>query len=157
VTDLHGQPCWPTRMERHVAEKDLLQWAPPVLHDAGEDDGDVYVVGVRETADAESWTLLFIECDDSEEDQEITLGMDTYCLVTSPGQATYYGGVRECEMSAPELRFALTDDAAATLAMPAETRFVLDLSPRQHELLRRGLLRVLTSGRADAHPQILRL
>jgi hypothetical protein len=129
----------------------------PVLRDAGEDDGDVYVVGVRESTDSEAWSLLFIECCDLSNEQDIALGMDTYCLVVSPGQATHYGGVRECELTNGELRLLLSEDAAATLEMPPTARFVLELPSHQHELLRRGLRRVLNSGRADAIPQRLRL
>lgn len=116
-----------------------------VLRDAGEDDGEVYVVGVRETTDAESWSLLFMECHDSDDEQEIQLGMDTYCLVVDPGQATHYGGVLECGITGAELRLVLAEDAAAALSLPRENRFVLDISPYQLELLSRGLRRVLSS------------
>lgn len=132
-------------------------WAPPVLRDVGEDDGEVYVVGVRETADPDSWSLLFMECYDAEDEQEVDLGMDTYCLVVDPGQATHYGGVRECELDGARLRLMLTEDAAATLGMPVDASFALDLTPQQVDLLGRGLLRVLTSGRTDAMPQRLRV
>jgi hypothetical protein len=39
--------------------------------------------------------------------------------------------------------------------MPVDTSFALDLTPPQVDLLGRGLVRVLTSGRADAVPQRL--
>ena len=69
------------------------QRVPTVLRDAGEDDGDVYVVGVRESADPMSWTLLFMEPYDMADEQEIALGMDTYCLVVDPGQSI----LRRCD------------------------------------------------------------
>jgi hypothetical protein len=132
---------------------------PPVLRDAGEDDGDVYVVGVRESADPQSWSLLLMECDDEfdADEPERDDGMDTYCLVVDPGQATHYGGVVECEIAGTELRLVLTEDAASTLGMPRHTRFVLDLPPRQRDMLGRGLQRVLTSGRTDAIPRLLQV
>jgi hypothetical protein len=77
--------------------------------------------------------------------------------VVDPGQATHYGGVIECEITSTELRLVLTEDAASTLGMPQHTHFILDLPPHQLELLARGLQRVLTSGRADALPQLLRV
>src|SRR5690349_12760516 len=134
---------------------------PPVLRNAGEDDSDVYIVGVRESSDPRSWSLLLMECgDDGDEDGEHGEwerddGMDTYCLVVDPGQATHYGGVVECELTGTELRLVLTEDASGTLGMPQHARFVLDLPPDQHEMLIRGLQRVLTSGRADAIPRLL--
>jgi hypothetical protein len=140
-----------------MRNNDRTGWAPPMLGDAGEDDRDMYVVGVRETTDPESWSLMFMECYDAEDEQEIALGMDTYCLVVDPGQATHYGGVKECEFTGTELRLVLAEDAATALGMPSHARFVLDLPPHQRELLGRGLRRVLTSGRAEAMPQLLRV
>jgi hypothetical protein len=139
---------------------------PPMLRDAGEDDSEGYVVGIRESTDPQSWSLLFMECDDEDEDGgeeddedewERDDGMDTYCLVVDPGQATHYGGVIECEITGDELRLVLTEEAASTLGMPEHSRFVLDLPSHQRELLGRGLQRVLTSGRADAVPRLLRV
>lgn len=127
---------------------------PTVVRDVGEDDSDVYVVGIRETDNPDSWSLLFMECD-AEDPQEIDLGMDTYGLVVDPGQATHYGGVRESELDGGRLRLILTEDAADSLGMPVDTSFVLDVTPQQVDLLGRGLVKVLTSGRADIVPQRL--
>ena len=130
-------------------------WAPAVIGDVGEDDSDGYVVGIRETGASDSWSLLFMECGGAEVPQNISLGMDTYCLVAGPGQATCYGGVRECELGGGRLRLTLTEEAAGSLGMPVETSFALDLTPPQVDLLGRGLVRVLTSGRTGAVPQRL--
>ncbi len=140
-----------------MQDRDQRGWAPAVVRDVGEDDSDVYVVGIRETADPDSWSLLFMECYDAEDPQEIDLGMDTYCLVVDPGQATYYGGVRECEFGSGRLRLVLTEEAAEGLGMPVDTTFALDIPPQQVDLLGRGLVRVLTSGRPDAVPQRLQV
>jgi hypothetical protein len=96
-----------------------------------------------------------MECLDPEDPQEISLGMDTYSLVVDPGQATHYGGVRECELGGGRLRLALSTEAASSLGMPVDVSFALDLSPQQADQLGRGLTRVLTSGRAAAFPQRL--
>jgi hypothetical protein len=138
-----------------MSDHEQRGWAPAVVSDVGEDDSDVYVVGIREAGTPDSWSLLFMECYDAEDPQEIDLGMDTYCLVVDPGQATCYGGVRECELGGGRLRLALTEEAAGRLGMPVDTNFALDLTPQQVDQLGRGLARVLTSGRADAVPQRL--
>jgi hypothetical protein len=78
--------------------------------------------------------------------------MDTYCLVVDPGQATHYGGVRECELGGGRLRLALTAAAGDSLSMPVDTSFDLELTPREVDMLSRGLAKVLTSGRADEVP-----
>jgi hypothetical protein len=127
-------------------------WAPAILRDMGEDDSDFYMVGIREAPDPDAWSLTFMECDDADDEQEIAVGMDTYCLVVDPGQATHYGGVRECELKDGRLHLILTSQAATALGMPVETWFALELTPQQSGALSRGLERVLTSGRADAIP-----
>ena len=130
---------------------------PAAVCHAGDHDSDPYVVAIRETDAPGSWSLSFMECRDGDDPQEIRLGMDTYCLVVDPGQATHYGGVRECELDGGRLRLTLTQEAAGSLGMPADVTFALDLTPQQVDLLSRGLARVLTSGRADAIPQRLRV
>ena len=130
-------------------------WAPATVRNVSEDDSEVYVVGIQETIDPDSWCLSFMECYDAEDPQEIRLGMDTYCLVVDPGQATHYGGVLQCELDGGRLRLVLSAEAAVSLGMPADVSFALDLTPHQVDLLSQGLARVLTSGRADAVPQRL--
>lgn len=129
---------------------------PAVIGDVTEDDSDVYMIGIRETSAPDSWSLLFMEPPGAEDPQDIQLGMDTYCLVAGPGQATCYGGIRECELGSGRLHLKLTAETAGTLGMPVDTSFALELlTPQQIDLLGRGLARVLTSGRASEVPQRL--
>lgn len=133
-------------------------WVPTVLADAGEDDGEVYVLGLRHSAEeAQSWSLMFMECYDAEDEQEVALGMDTYCLVVDPGQATAYGGVAQCVVAEGHLRLVLATDTAEALGTPAELDFALAMDEEQIEMVKRGLARVLTSGRHSAIPPLLRL
>jgi hypothetical protein len=81
--------------------------------------------------------------------------MDSYCLVVDPGQATYYGGVLECEILGEELVLRLTEEAAEDLGTPSNMRFKLAMDPDRLQMLRRGLAKVLTSGRPDAMPRRL--
>jgi hypothetical protein len=132
--------------------------APGILAEVGEDDGDVYVLGLRVSAeDPGAWSMMFMECYDAEDEQEISLGMDTYCLVVDPGQATAYGGVLECDLSGRRLRLVLLPETAKALGMPAELIFTLAMEDQQIQLVRQGLIRVLTSGRPDALPARLNL
>jgi hypothetical protein len=132
------------------------RWVPDVLRNAGEDENDHgYVVGVQESMDPESWSLMFMASNDAADEQEISLGMDTYCLVVDPGQWTVYGGVVECDLSDDRLILRLTERAAEQLQTPTEMSFGLALDSTKLEVLRRGLRRVLTSGRANAVPHHL--
>lgn len=131
-------------------------YVPSVLRDAGEGyDGEVYIVGIRESTDPDAWSLQIQECLDAADPQEIELGDDTYCLVVDPGQATFYGGVRECEITAGLFRLVLTEEAAEALGMPKHTTFELELPEDQHRVLRRGLAKVLTCGRVGERPRRL--
>ncbi|MFD6640170.1 Imm10 family immunity protein [Micromonospora chalcea] len=133
------------------------EFAPSTLRDVGEEDDGVYVIAVGETSDPESWQLALMECDEDAagDPQEVALGFDTYCLVVDPGQATHYGGIVECEVTETRLRFALTSEAAQALALPTDATFGLQLTADQVSMLKRGLTRVLTSGRRNARPALL--
>ncbi|MFF4573689.1 hypothetical protein [Streptomyces sp. NPDC001410] len=53
-------------------------------------DGDFVEAGVAEGEDGSGFVMLFM-CDGQEpDDQEVSLGMDTHCLVTA-NQGTAYG------------------------------------------------------------------
>jgi hypothetical protein len=128
---------------------------PTTLRDVGESEtpDGVYVIGLRETTADESWSLLLMAYDEDDQDEP---GMDTYCLVVNPGQATYYGGVLECRITGTELRLRFAAEAADILELPADLRFGLELTAEQHQLVELGLTRVFTSGRPDAHPAVTR-
>jgi hypothetical protein len=131
---------------------------PTVLAEAGEDDSDVYVLGLRHSAgEPQSWSLMFMECYDADDEQDVALGMDTYCLVVDPGQATAYGGVSQCVVAEGHLRLVLATDTARALGTPTELDFTLAMDDEQIEMVKRGLTRVLTSGRGNAVPSLLTL
>lgn len=131
---------------------------PGVLADAGEDDGDVYVLGLRQSADeVEPGSVMFMECYDADDEQEIVLGMDTCCLVVDPGQATDYGGVLECVVADGHPRLVLAAETAKAVGTATELDFALAVEQEQIQMIRRGLIRVLTSGRRDAIPTHLEL
>src|SRR5215467_2698108 len=139
-----------------MGQRKRPRWVPDVLRNAGEDENDNgYVVGVRESLDSEAWSLMFMASNRAADEQEISLGWDTYCLVVDPGQWTVYGGVVECELSDDRLILRLTERAAEKLRTPTDIRLGLALDSAKLEVLRRGLRRVLTSGRANAVPQRL--
>ncbi|WP_309505261.1 Imm10 family immunity protein [Streptomyces sp. KM273126] len=70
------------------------------------DEDDCMMAGVAESNDEEGFSLLFM-CGFNEPDsQEVSLGMDTHCLVT-PDQGTAYGCVHKVELSGDLLRVTL--------------------------------------------------
>jgi hypothetical protein len=125
--------------------------AGPTLTDIQADDSGTFVIGVRESTTPQAWSLVLFESDDEEDEDD---GLDSYCLVVDPGQATTHGGVLDCELRDTALRLRLTDRAAGDLGLPADTTFPLDVGAEQMATLRSGLRRVLTSGRPGEHPRL---
>ncbi|MGW3608250.1 hypothetical protein [Micromonospora sp. NPDC005161] len=142
---------------------------PTVLRGAVEVQGDVYALYLTEHRDVESWSLGFMESGDPNE-QSTEHGMDTYCLgAGSDSHSYWYGGIVECEISASkqptlpkmppsdtsELRLVLTQQTAGQLGLPTQVSFTLCLTLRQLLMVKRGLTRVLTSGRPGDTPRLL--
>lgn len=67
-------------------------------------------------ADEESGDTLEIQRSLTLDDQDLALGMDTYCLVR--GGAAHYGGVEAYEIGDSFVRFTLAGPAATLLELP---------------------------------------
>ncbi len=126
----------------------------PTLTDVRTDDSTTFVIGVRENTTPQAWGLAIFESEADPDDQDLGLGMDSYCLVVEPAHATTYGGVLECELRDTSLRLRLTSSAAGDLGLPADTTFPLKVDPAQLSTLRLGLRRVFTSGRPNSQPRL---
>jgi len=123
---------------------------------AGADEypeDEVLSAGVSETPAGEGVILIFQCCTCEPDDQDIALGMDTYCVVTE-NQGTAYGAVRELTLRNNVLRVAFDPDdlEALGLAEP-EVEVTLDVDEESIEQLRQ----ILSYGRADARPHVLDL
>ncbi|RKN58757.1 hypothetical protein D7193_09600 [Micromonospora costi] len=142
-----------------------------MLRDAAEAHDLVYILGIREKPIAESWSLIFQECSGASEEDE-SRGGDTYWIgVGRYGQWGCYGEVIECELTpsrqptlpimppsdTTDLRLVFTDQTAMDLRLPTEVHFTLRLPDQQLQIIKRGLVRVLTSGRPSSCPRLLRV
>jgi Immunity protein 10 len=125
---------------------------PSTFRHAGESEAEnVYVVGMSEHPGGEGRVITFqVDLEDSDED-------DTYCVVLDPGQHTVYGGITECVIEDGTLRLSLSPEAADELGVEPHLRFHLTLDRDQLALVSAGLRRVLTAGRPDARPHLLRV
>ncbi|MEU8675434.1 hypothetical protein [Streptomyces sp. NPDC048560] len=103
---------------------------------AAETDGDGELqAGVAE--EDEGFFLLFTSTAGEPSAQEISLGFDTYCVIT-PDQSTAYGCVREVAL------------AGTLLTVSLDPGCLDDLEAEMCEVL----ARVLTSGREEARPRL---
>ncbi|MCM0676227.1 hypothetical protein NCC78_16235 [Micromonospora phytophila] len=143
-------------------------YLPTVLGGAAAVQDYVYILELREDPDRESWSLVFQECGEPDE-QDRALGWDTYWI--EAGGRSCYGGLVECEIRTDkqptlpampphdltELRLVLIESAAARLRLPTEVYFTLHLDESQLQMVKQGLVRILNSGRPDSAPRLLRL
>jgi Immunity protein 10 len=128
-----------------------------VAHLAGVDDEYCLVAAVSERDDGTGRTLMFQAGREPPDEQDVRLGMDTHCLVTE-NQGTAYGCVRELTIDGDRMRVIIAPDALADLGLDdAEIRVQLAAEAHSVELVREYLRRILTYGRPEAQPAILRL
>lgn len=124
---------------------------------AGVDDEYCLVAAVAERADGTGRALMFQASDEAPDEEDVSLGMDTYCVVTED-QGTAYGCVRELSIDGDRMRVRLTDEALADLGLSDGVMDVqLAVPPEAVEALREYLRRILAYGRFDAQPMVLRL
>ncbi len=113
------------------------------------------MAGVAESNGEDAFSLLFM-CDFDEPDaQEVSLGMDTHCLVT-PDQGTAYGCVREVELSGDVLRVTLDPASLDDLGLTDPVIEALLRAPAADVARMREVLpRILAYGRPDARPSLI--
>ncbi|MGV9386877.1 Imm10 family immunity protein [Nonomuraea sp. NPDC003707] len=122
-----------------------------------EEADDCLTVGVAEGEDGAGMVLLFMCGLFEPDEQDIELGMDTYCLVTA-GQGTAYGVVEEVTLRERLLRVKVAADSLDALGLDDhEIEASLAVEDDVIDQLRDGLLRVLTYGRPEACPSVLEL
>lgn len=124
--------------------------------DAVSEDGCVSA-SVAEHRDGSGFVLIF-QCGlDEPDEQDVALGMDSYCLITAD-QGTDYGGVVEVVLRERVLRVVIAPDAVAALGLDdTEIEATLDVGDAAIDQFRTGLSRILRYGRPGAHPQVVRL
>ena len=120
------------------------------------EDGDVYAITAGEQPDGDGRTIT-VEIKADPDEQETMNGMDTYSIWLEPPFASHWGGISECAIADGILEIRLTPDAADSLGVGPLLRFRLVLDDAQVALLRNGLRRTLSSGRADRRPSRLDL
>jgi hypothetical protein len=117
---------------------------------------DCLTAGVAESDDEDGFSLLFM-CDFDEPDaQEVSLGMDTHCLVT-PDQGTAYGCIREVQLDNDVLRVTLDPESLDDLGLTDPVVEALLCAPAEDlARMREVLPRILQYGRPEARPRLIR-
>lgn len=116
------------------------------------DNDDCVMAGVAESDDEDAFSLTFM-CDFAEPDeQEVSLGTDTHCVVT-PDQGTAYGCVREATIDGDVLRIVLDPGSLDDLNLDEPViEAVLRAPAADIARFREVLSRILAFGRPEARP-----
>lgn len=123
-----------------------------VAREAGAEidpDGDFIEAGI---SDRDGFIMLFQCSGDEPDEQDVSLGLNTHCLVTAD-QGTAYGCVRAVELTDKVLRVSLDPDSLPALGLSdCEVEAVLEAPAEDLSQFREVLAKVLAYGRADARP-----
>ena len=119
-------------------------------------DRDRFIeAGIAEEEDGDGFIMLFQCGADEPDEQDVSLGFDTHCLVTAD-QGTAYGCVRSVELTGNVLRVCLDPEALPALGLDdAEIEAVLEAPAEDVARFREVLPRVLAYGRDDARPVLI--
>lgn len=119
-----------------------------------EPDYEYFSAGVSENSDGTGFVLLFLCGLDEPDEQDVALGMDSYCVVTAD-EGTAYGCVTEVVLADNVLRMVVRPEALEPLGLDdPEIEAVLDVDQESVDRLRDGLRLVLNYGRSSARPVI---
>ncbi|MFF8266524.1 Imm10 family immunity protein [Streptomyces sp. NPDC016562] len=101
--------------------------------------------------------LLFTSAMGEPSAQDVSLGLDTYCVMT-PDQCTTYGCVREVALTGSLLTVLLDPECLDDLELEeAKLEAVLDVPAESMDEMREVLAKVLTFGREEARPRLIGL
>ncbi|MDB5058727.1 MAG: hypothetical protein JWO59_2199 [Chloroflexi bacterium] len=114
---------------------------------------DSFVVGLSDSKDGSGDALIFATGLTFDE-QDRSLGQDTYSISTASG-ATAYDGVIRCVLDDNVLTLDLDPKTASTLGVSQTCQFPLEIGPSSIARLKEGLRQVLMSG--SSTPKDLRL
>lgn len=119
-------------------------------------DYDCFIeAGISEGEDGSGFIMLFQCGADEPDEQDVSLGFDTHCLVTTD-QGTAYGCVRSVELNGNVLRVSLSPEALPALGLDdEEIEAVLEAPAEDIARFREVLPRVLAYGREDARPVLV--
>jgi hypothetical protein len=85
------------------------------------------------------------------DEQDRSLGMDTYCTYVADG-ACQYGGIRKCVLNGNELLLEIASETASALGVHKQLVLQLDVDSPSLDQVRVGILRIFDD---DREPPVL--
>ncbi|XVV02648.1 Imm10 family immunity protein [Actinosynnema sp. CA-248983] len=120
---------------------------------AADEDDEVMEAGFAEADDGSGFVLLIQRGLYESDEQDIALGMDTYCLVS--GGKSIYGGLIRAVRKERGVDLVLSREAASLLALPANLELRLDGPPDDVAEILDGLPRIVDWGREGERPELV--
>ncbi|MER6447604.1 Imm10 family immunity protein [Streptomyces venezuelae] len=119
-----------------------------------EDDVDEVVeAGFSEGADGAGFVLSVQRTAYEPDDQDVALGMDTYCLVS--GGRSHYGGMLRARRDGDSLQLNFSPAASSSLGIPAEIRVIFEGPVDSIAEFFSGLPGILAWGRPEERPELI--
>ncbi len=118
-----------------------------------DEEDEVVEAGFSEGIDDPGFTLLIQRTDYEADEKDISLGMDTYCLVS--GGRTHYGGLLRVEWDGDSIRFTLSGKAASVLNIPESLTIRFEAPVENVEAYVAGLPDILDWGRSEERPVLV--
>ena len=132
----------------------VMELTARVMGGEVDDVDEVVEAGLAEHADGSGWALLFQRTDHEPDEQDIRLGMDSYCLTTGGG-LTVYGGLRRAELDGRLLRLTLSVEAADILRLAEVVTVRLEVEAALRQVFVEMLPRVVLWGRSEERPDLV--
>jgi hypothetical protein len=121
-----------------------------------DDDGQVLTAGVAEGQNGGA-LLVFMRMHDEPDEQDVSTGMDSYCVVTAD-QGTAYGAVTEISLRAGVMRVVFAPDKLQALGLSdLQVEVTLDVDAEVIEEFKMALKQILDYGRLEARPALTHL
>jgi hypothetical protein len=119
-----------------------------------EDDVDEVVeAGFSEGSDGTGFVLSIQRTAYEPDDQDVSLGMDTYCL--SSGGITHYGGIVRAVKDGNSLQLVLSPESSSSLGIPEEITVHFEGPTGAAASFFAGLPGILDWGRAEDRPELV--
>jgi hypothetical protein len=121
-----------------------------------DDDIQCITAGFAEFADGSGLGLLFQAATCEPDEQDVQLGMDTYCITTGDQRATRYGGLIRAELTGNELLLVFSREAGEDFDLDGGMKVRLDVDERALREFKEGFPQVVLVpwGRANQRPKL---
>ncbi|MFJ3978144.1 Imm10 family immunity protein [Streptomyces sp. NPDC090021] len=139
--------------DRRPEEEMMLEITARYFGYEEDDDDEVVEAALSESLDGTGFVLSMQRTTYEPDDQDVSMGMDTYCLVS--GGKSHYGGVLRARREGNLIHLVISPAASSLLGLPEEIRASLAGSPLAISEFFSGLPGILQWGRREDRAELI--